>query len=182
MLIIIFLLINLTKPDLVALKQWPANSAHTDIVISVNIYNDNTKFVSGSNDQTVKIWSMQDYSLLHTETFSSLVTHISLHPVDNRIFILIFDGTIKVLDPNSYTALHTGVYPGGGNGNFLRFFASNSKYIIGGFDTTVPVFHIYSTTSYTAVAGGATTIFTSGDEVTVTSVSRDGTLLAAISS
>jgi hypothetical protein len=112
---------------------------------------------------TVKVWSITTYNLLHTETFADIVTHISLHPVDNRIFILVFDGTIKVLDPNSYAALHTGSYPGSGNGNFLRFFASNSKYVISGYDNTNPVFHIYNAVTYAAIAGGATTTFASAD-------------------
>jgi|688.fasta_scaffold1326966_1 hypothetical protein len=112
---------------------------------------------------TVKVWSMKTYSLLHTETFAHIITHISLHPVDNRIFVLVFDGTIKVLDPNTYTTLHATTYPGTGNGNFLRFFASNSKYVISGYDTTNPVFHIYNAVTYAAIAGGAITTFASGD-------------------
>lgn len=56
----------LVNSDLVALHQWTANVAHTDQVISINIYNDNSRFVSGSNDFIVKVWSMTDYSLLHT--------------------------------------------------------------------------------------------------------------------
>lgn len=65
-LLIIFTIINQCSSSLVALKQWNSNAAHSTIVISVNIYNDNTKFVSGSNDNTVKIWSMTTYELLHT--------------------------------------------------------------------------------------------------------------------
>lgn len=83
--------------------------------------------------------------------------------MDNRIFILVFNGVIKVLDPNNFTSLHTGTYPGGGNGNYLRFFSSNSKYIIGGYDTTFPIFHIYNSNTYASIAGGATTDFVSGD-------------------
>lgn len=155
-------LLSPAATDIIALNKWSAGQGHTDLILSVNIYNDNSKFVSGSNDYTVKVWSMTDYSLLHTEIFGHVITHISLHPVDNRIFVLVFDGTIKVLDPTSYAILHATTYPGGGNGNFLRFFASNSKYIIGGYDGGVPVFHIYNTATYAAIAGGATTIFTTG--------------------
>lgn len=153
----------LANSDLVALHQWTANVAHTDQVISINIYNDNSRFVSGSNDFIVKVWSMTDYSLLHTQLFGNLITHISLHPVDNRIFILVYDGTIKVLDPNTFAPLHTGTYPNSGNGNYLRFFSSNSKYILGGYDgATNPIFHIYNAATYLPIAGGATTTFTSG--------------------
>lgn len=63
---LIFILIVAVSPEMVALKQWGPGVAHTDLTISANIYNDNSKFVTGSNDRTVKIWSLQDYSLLHT--------------------------------------------------------------------------------------------------------------------
>lgn len=106
---------------------------------------------------------MTDFSLIYSETFANTITHISLHPVDNCIFILVFDGTIKVLDPTTYLMLHTDSYPtGGGNGNFLRFFSSNSKYVISGFDLGVPKLHIYDSTTYASIAGGPTTSFASG--------------------
>ncbi len=75
------------------------------------------------------------------------------------------------------------MYPNSGNGNYLRFFASNTKYILGGYDGAgSPEFHIYDSTTYLPIAGGATTIFGAGEQMTVTSVSRDGTLIGAISS
>lgn len=55
---------------LAALKQWNSGLMHTGLVVDVQFYNDNTKFVTGSKDHTVKIWSMSDYSLLHTITIS----------------------------------------------------------------------------------------------------------------
>lgn len=60
------LILTGVSAEMVALKQWAAGAAHNDLINSVNIYNDNSKFVSGSKDFKVKIWSMTDYSLLHT--------------------------------------------------------------------------------------------------------------------
>lgn len=161
--LVLLLILTQVSAEMVALKQWTSGAAHSALVVSVNIYNDNSKFVSGSNDMTVKVWSMTDYRLLYSETFPDVITHISLHPIDNRIFILVFDGTIKVLNPTTYAALYTGTYPSGGNGNFLRFFSSNSKYIIGGFDNTAPILHIYDSTTYGSIAGGPTTTFAPGE-------------------
>jgi len=162
-------------------KAWAVNAGHAQQVNSVCFYNDNSKMVSGSKDNKVKVWSMADYSLLHTETLSDEVIFVALHPVDNRIFILVFDGTIKVLDPNTYGVLRTDTYPGGGAGNTLSFFSSNTKYVITGYDTTFPVYHIYNAVTYAAVAGGATTGHASGTEISATSVSKDGLLIASIS-
>lgn len=65
-LIWILTLTSLSHQNLVALHQWAAGGAHTSQTIQINIYNDNSRFVSGSNDFNVKIWSLADYSLLHT--------------------------------------------------------------------------------------------------------------------
>ncbi len=143
--LLLVLVLTVVSAGMVALKHWAAGAAHTDIINTVSIYNDNSKFVSGSNDRTVKVWSMTDFSLIF-----------------NRIFILVLDGTIKVLDPITYLMLHTESYPtGGGNGNFLRFFSSNSKYVISGFDLGVPKLHFYDSTTYASIAGGPFTTFTS---------------------
>jgi hypothetical protein len=65
-LIWILTLASLSHQNLVALHQWAAGVAHTSQAIQINIYNDNSRFVSGSNDFKVKVWSLTDYSLLHT--------------------------------------------------------------------------------------------------------------------
>lgn len=88
--------------------------------------------------------------------------YVALHPVDNRIFILIFDGTIKVLNPSTYATVRTDTYPNSGAGNSLNFFDNNSKYIVSGYDGANPVYHIYNAATYAAIAGGATTNHASG--------------------
>ena len=109
----------------------------------------------------MKVWSMTDFSLLHTFADEDTVVHVSLHPVDNRIFVFFMSGAIRVLDPQTYEILHAGSYPtGGGNGNFIQFFSSNSKYVVSGYDNNEPIIHIFDSTTYALIAGGPTTIFT----------------------
>lgn len=50
--------------------------------------------------------------MLHEFTYGDFVINIALHPVDNRIFVLIYDGNIYVYDPNTYAQVHTFVFPG----------------------------------------------------------------------
>lgn len=161
-------------------KQWAVNQGHSQQVNAVAFYNDGSKFVSGSKDKTVKVWSMSDFSLLHTETLSDEVIYVALHPVDNRIFVLVFDGTIKVLDPNSYAILKTDIYPNSGAGNTLNFFASNTKYIIAGYDVANPAYHIYNAATYAPIAGGATTNYPAASEIYFTSVSKDSQYIVSI--
>lgn len=54
--LILALVLTVVSADMVVLKHWAAGAAHTDIINTVSIYNDNSKFVSGSNDRTVKVW------------------------------------------------------------------------------------------------------------------------------
>lgn len=99
-----------------------------------------------------------NFSLLYQEQFPDDVTHITLHPVDNRIFVYLFDGTISVLDPNNYSTIHTDTYPGvNGNANYMRFFELNEKYIIGGYDDgSNPYYYTYFTDNYTLLQNNAT--------------------------
>lgn len=155
------LLLLLTSSDLVKLKEWNNNAAHSDLIVTVAIYNDNSKFVTGSEDRKVKVWSMDTHELLFTKVYADIITYVGLHPVDNRIFIVVFSGTVEVLDPNSYNSLTTFTYPGAGtNGNFIQFFSSNSKFVLSGYDDpSSPILHIYNANTYALIAGGPTTIF-----------------------
>lgn len=77
---------------------------------------------------------METHELLFTKTYTDYVTYVGVHPVDNRIFVVVFNRIIEVLDPNNYSSLTSFQYPGGGNnGNFLQFFSSNSKFVVSGY-------------------------------------------------
>lgn len=127
---------------------------------------------------------MSNFTVLHTESMGDDVMYVALHPVDNRIFILCYDGELRVLDPNTYTQVHSNTYPAiGGGGNTLSFFANNSKFLIAGYDGAgvSPAYHIYDANTNTSIAGGPTTTFPPGAEIYATSVSKDSQFLAIIS-
>ncbi len=104
---------------------------------------------------------METYELLFTKTYADVITYVGLHPVDNRIFVVVFNGIIEVFDPNNYNSLTSFPYPGvGTNGNFIQFFSSNSKFVVSGYeDSSSPILHIYNANTYAPIAGGPTTIF-----------------------
>ena len=78
-----------------AVKQFVTGEAHTDMIATLSFYKDGSRFVTGSDDMTAKVWSMSDFSnVFTTPAYGGSVMHISLHPDDGRIFILTYDGII----------------------------------------------------------------------------------------
>lgn len=78
------------------------NDAHTDLVTTVAFFNDQLRFITGSADDKARVWSTTNFTMLHEFPFADDVMKIALHPIDNRIFILIYDGNIYVYDPTTY--------------------------------------------------------------------------------
>lgn len=131
--------------------------------MTASFYNDNSRFVTGSSDNTVIIWSLTDFSKLETLTFSDDVVNVGLHPTDNRLFVLLFDGSISVRDPSDYTEITTITYPSQANSgapNYIVFLTVNDEFIVGGYDgvSANPNYYIYDATSYALVNTVATTI------------------------
>ena len=62
--LLLVLILTAASAQMFTIKQWAAGDAHTDFITSVRIYNDNSKFVSGSRDTYLSVWSMTDFSLL----------------------------------------------------------------------------------------------------------------------
>ena len=58
-------------------------TAHSNLLVTASFYNDNTKYVTGSDDNTVKIWSLADNSLLQTLTYGDYILNVGLHPITN---------------------------------------------------------------------------------------------------
>lgn len=153
-------LLVLSLCDMIKMKEWAAGQAHTDQINAIAFYNDYSKFVTGSKDWKVKIWSMDTYQLLHEYTCTEVVTYINIHPTNNKIFILVWDGAIVVLDPNTYTVLNPGgTYQTGYGANSLQFFSDNTKFIAGGYDSSTanPAYHIYNANTYAWIRRGAET-------------------------
>ena len=126
------------------------------MIATLSFYEDGSRLVTGSNDMTMKIWSMSDFSNVFTRTpdYTASVMHISLHPDDGRIFVLTYDGFLEVFDPDTYTALYSNYLPGGDAGYYLRFIDSNTKFVFGGFDGTPGnnQLHVFDCSTYLPVS------------------------------
>lgn len=95
--------------------------------------------------------------MLHQMTFSDYVMNVGLHPVDNRIFVLVYDGNIFVYDPVTYAQIHTFTYPTY-NANYILFEKYTDRFILGGYDGAgvVPNLYFYNATTYASITSVAT--------------------------
>lgn len=101
------------------------------MVVTASFFSDNQRMITGSNDQSFKIWSLVNFSVLHTITYTDIIMNIGLHPTDNRIFVLVFDGNIYVYHQTTYALLQTIDFTGQ-NPNYIAFDTANNKFIVGG--------------------------------------------------
>jgi hypothetical protein len=58
--------------------------------------------------------------------------NVAIHPIDNRIFIVVYNGTIAVHDGSTYSFITSITYPTF-NGNYMLIDPINDKFYIGGF-------------------------------------------------
>ena len=136
--------------------------------------------MSGSLDDTWKVWDTITYAQLHEEVMSDDVTHISVHPDDNRIFVLVYNGTFAVYDPDNYTLLDS-VNISGVIANTIRFIDDGDNFILGGYEGGVtPHYYIYDAYNYSEVEVGGQTSFTAG-EILTCDVSYHQDIVALIS-
>lgn len=146
-------------------------------MVTASFFADNQRMITGSNDTTVKVWSLINFSVLHTFTLTDVITNVGLHPTDNRIFILVFDGNINVYHQTTYALLNTITFTGSYNPNYLVFDTVNNRFMIGGFNGGTPRVYFYDSTTY-AAAGNLATSLPSGDEVNTMSINAQNTHLA----
>ena len=134
-------------------------AGHSSLVTTASFFLDRQRFITGSNDSTVKIWALGNSTLLHTLTQADSVTNVGLHPVDNRIFVLVYNGEINVYDGNNYSLIQPLVHPAGA-GNYIAFTPTGDKFMIGGFDgfSVAPVIYIYDSATYAQIDSFATTL------------------------
>lgn len=128
-LLLLFLLLSVSRQ--VEYERIFSTAGHTDMVVTASFFADNQRMITGSNDYSFKVWSLINFSVLHTVTYGDIIMNIGLHPTDNRIFVLVFDGNIYVYDPVSYSPLQTITYVGP-NPNYMVFDTINNKFIVGG--------------------------------------------------
>jgi hypothetical protein len=86
------------------------------------------------------------------------VTHVNLHPSDNRIFVLAYDGEFAVYDPDDYSLLHSS-FPAV-QGNTIAFFDGGNKFVMAGYDSgSSPKYYIYNSTDYSLLQTEGPTSF-----------------------
>lgn len=160
-----FLLYLMHTLNINPVKKWSSAEAHSELTTTVNFYKDNSKMVTGSNDNTVKIWSVDGLNVVQTLTFADDVTHVSLRPTDNRIYVLVYDGTIEMYDPDTYTLVGSSQthLSGAGNGNYIRFYDSYTKFVLGGYDGATPSYHKYDADTLAYIGPGASSSYASTD-------------------
>jgi transcriptional activator SPT8 len=77
-------------------------TAHAGPVSSIKIAPNEKSFLSGSWDKMIKLWSLEDGSLLQEfGPLKSQVTSISFHPTSDTLFLASsFDGSVYIFDIN----------------------------------------------------------------------------------
>jgi WD40 repeat protein len=83
------------------------NTEHSDWIRCIIVIS-NDRLISGSNDSTIKVWNMNDNSLItsltgHKDQMRCLV---SLEH-DNRLVSIADDNTYKIWDMNTYNCIKT---------------------------------------------------------------------------
>jgi WD40 repeat protein len=92
-----------SKADLIMTLE-----GHSDGVISATITSDNSKIVSGSDDDTVKIWNLNTGKLLNPlEGHSSAVTSVAITSDNTKIVSGSDDDTVKIWNLNTGKLLNT---------------------------------------------------------------------------
>jgi len=83
-------------------------SGHTDYVQAVAVTPDGSRVVSGSADNTLKVWDLDSGQLLHTlNEHSARVCAVTITPNGEKIISSSSDNTLKIWDLASGQLLHT---------------------------------------------------------------------------
>lgn len=114
-------------------------SGHSDFVTAVACFADGTKVVSGSEDETVRVWDAQSGAELCTLSgHSNVVWAVAVFADGKRIASASSDKTVKIWDAGSGEELRTL----SGHSNWVRavaVFADGRKVVSGSYDGTVKV-------------------------------------------
>lgn len=153
-------------------------NGHSQLVTTASFFNDRQRFLTGGNDNTTKVWSLTNFTLLANLSFSDYVMNVALHPVDNRIFVAVYNGTIGVYNGTTYNLITNFLHPNA-NANYITFDPSGRTFIFGGFDGSglSPIVYIYNSTDYTQIDSFSTS-FPVGDEINQMSMNANGAHLA----
>ncbi|KJU82397.1 repeat-containing protein [Candidatus Magnetobacterium bavaricum] len=101
---------NLTgsRMDGVEFGEMPYLQGHSGYVRSVAISQDGTKIVSGSDDNTVKVWDMTNGSMINTlQGHSGYVPSVAISPDGTKIVSGSDDNTVNVWDMTNGNMINT---------------------------------------------------------------------------
>ena len=115
---------------------------HSSTVNSVAIRPDNTKIVSGSSDNTIKVWDLESGRLLNTLNLSSYVNSVAITSDNSKIVSSgSADKIIKVWDLNTGKLLNT---VEGHTDNIFSVAISpdSTKIVSGSYDKTIKVWEM----------------------------------------
>ena len=88
---------SLNAQDVTKFKCLKTLEGHIEAVWSVAYSPDGTKFISGSHDQTIKIWDANTGECLKTlEGHSSYVGSVAFSPDGTKIISGSLDNTVKI--------------------------------------------------------------------------------------
>lgn len=149
---LLLLLSLLTVSNCFSYSRTFTTSGHSSLVTTASFFNDRLRFVTGGNDNTTKVWSLTNFTLLANLSFNDYVMNVALHPIDNRIFVAVFDGTIGIYNGTTYSSIINITHPNY-NANYITFDPSGGTFIFGGFDGSglSPIVYIYNSTTYTQI-------------------------------
>lgn len=129
---------------------------------TVSFFSDKQRMITGGQDNTVRIWSLTNFTVIHSLPFTDWIQNIGLHPADNRIFVVVIDGTVNVYNGNTYAPITTINHPSQGSGgyaNYMAFDVVGDRFIIGGYDgaASAPKLYYYNSADYSAIPGSTVT-------------------------
>jgi hypothetical protein len=131
---------NLIKPSLMQYLSHPRTlSGHAGKIYSIAWSPDGTKLASGSTDDTINIWNMQNYTFEQDiEGHTGTVTALAWSPDGTKLTSGSKDDTIKIWDGQNY-ALITTLQDHTKPVNSIAWNSSGTKFISGSGDHTIKV-------------------------------------------
>ncbi|MBS4028150.1 MAG: PQQ-binding-like beta-propeller repeat protein [Ignavibacteriales bacterium] len=152
---------------------WTGN--HNGAVNSVAYSSDETKVVSGSSDNSVKVWNAIDGSLLWSANHNDTVIAVAFSPDNSKVVSGSYDNTIKVWNVSDGTLVWTGMHYG--KITSLAMNPDGSSIVTGSEDDSVRVWNINDGSVLLAGShnGDVTIVKFNPDGLQVASGSKDST-------
>ncbi|KIK12218.1 hypothetical protein PISMIDRAFT_121242, partial [Pisolithus microcarpus 441] len=130
------------------LKEWPvaqvAIQGHTSVVRSVGFSSDGKRIVSGSADQTVRVWEAERGVQIgnHLEGHTGEVSSVAFSSDGKRIVSGSFDETVRVWDVERGVQIGSPVEGHTSGVSSVGFSSDGKRIVSGSFDETVRVWDV----------------------------------------